>query len=60
MLDDGTPMHSFSTLMAELATIVRNSCRAPSAGSKAPTFDVVATINAKQKRPLGLIPRIRP
>lgn len=30
-LDDGTPVHSFSTLMAELATIVRNTCRTPSA-----------------------------
>ena len=25
--DDGTPMHSFATLMAELAGIVRNTCR---------------------------------
>jgi transposase len=28
-LIDGTPAHSFSTLMAELATIVRNTCRMP-------------------------------
>ena len=28
-LDDGTPAHSFSTLLAELATIVRNTCRTP-------------------------------
>jgi transposase len=60
MLDDGTPVHSFSTLMAELATIVRNTCRTPSAGPEAPTFDVVTTINAKQKRALDLIQRIRP
>ena len=26
-LEDGTPAHSFSTLMAELATIVRHTCR---------------------------------
>ena len=25
-LDDGTPAHSFSTLMAELSTLVRNTC----------------------------------
>ena len=31
-LDDGTPAHSFSTLMAELATLVRNTCRTPNAG----------------------------
>ena len=35
-LDDGTPVHSFSTLMAELATIVRNTCRTPNAGPDAP------------------------
>src|SRR5207253_6741916 len=38
-LDDGTPAHSFSTLMAELGTIVRNSCRTPNAAPDAPTFE---------------------
>jgi len=47
-LDDGTPVHSFSTLMAELATIVRNTCRTPSAGPNAPTFDIVTTPSAKR------------
>jgi hypothetical protein len=28
-LDDGTPAHSFSTLLGELGTIVRNTCRTP-------------------------------
>lgn len=28
-LDDGTPTHSFQTLMAELQGIVRNTCRTP-------------------------------
>jgi hypothetical protein len=27
ILDDGTPVHSFSTLMADLGTLVRNTCR---------------------------------
>ncbi len=58
-LDDGTPVHSFSTLMAEMATIVRNTCRTPSAGSEAPTFDIVTTPNATQRRALDLIQRIR-
>lgn len=57
-LDDGSPVHSFSTLMAELATIVRNTCRTPSAGSEAPTFDIVTTPNAKQRRALELIQQI--
>lgn len=58
-LDDGTPVHSFSTLMAELATIVRNTCRTPSAQSEAPTFDIVTTPNAKQRRALDLLQQIR-
>src|SRR5437899_2734003 len=58
-LDDGTPVHSFSTLMAELATIVRNTCRAPQAGPEAPTFEVLTTPNAKQQRALELLQQIR-
>lgn len=57
-LDDGTPVHSFSTLMAELATIVRNTCRTPSAGPNAPTFDLLTTPNAHQRRALDLIQQI--
>ena len=58
-LNDGTPVHSFSTLMAELATIVRNTCRTPNAGPEAPTFEVFTTPNAKQQRALDLIQQIR-
>jgi transposase len=58
-LDDGTPAHSFSTLLAELATIVRNTCRTPKAGPAAPTFEIVTTPNAKQHRALELIQQIR-
>jgi hypothetical protein len=58
-LDDGTPVHSFSTLMAELATIVRNTCRTPNAAPDTPTFEVLTTPNAKQQRALDLIERIR-
>ena len=29
LLNDDTPAHSFSTLMADLATIVHNTCRTP-------------------------------
>jgi transposase len=59
-VDDGTPAHSFSTLMAELATIVRNTCRTPRAGPEAPTFDIVTTPNATQRHALDLIKQIRP
>jgi len=59
-VDDGTPAHSFSTLMAELATIVRNTCRTPRAGPQAPSFDIVTTPNATQRHALDLIKQIRP
>jgi transposase len=59
-LDDGTPAHSFSTLMAELATIARNTCTTPKAGPKTPTFDILTTPNDKQRHALELIKKIRP
>jgi len=58
-LDDGSPVHSFATLMAELATIVRNTCRTPSASPNAPTFEVLTTPNAKQQRAFELLQQIR-
>ena len=58
-LDDGTPVHSFATLMAELATIVRNTCRAPNASPDAPTFEVLTTPNVTQQRMLELLQQIR-
>jgi hypothetical protein len=58
-LDDGTPVHSFSTLLAELATLARNTCRTPGAAANTPTFDVLTTANSKQQRALELIQQIR-
>lgn len=58
-LDDGTPAHSFATLMAELATIVRNTCRTPHAGPEAPTCEVLTTPNPKQQRALELVQHSR-
>lgn len=59
-VDDGTPAHSFSTLMAELGSLVRNTCRTPGAGPEAPTFDIVTTPNATQRHALNLVRQIRP
>ncbi|RZL86406.1 MAG: hypothetical protein EOP82_30015 [Variovorax sp.] len=59
MLDDGMPAYSFSSLMAELATIVRNTCPTPGAAPDAPAFDIVSTSNAKQRQALKLIQQIR-
>jgi transposase len=58
-LDDGSPVHSFATLLAELATIVRNTCRTPSADDNAPTFEILTTPNPKQQRALDLLQQIR-
>lgn len=58
-LDDGTPAHSFATLLEELSTVVRNTCRTPKAGTDAPTFEVLTTPNAKQQRAFELIRQIR-
>jgi len=59
-LEDGAPAHSFSTLMAELGRIVRNTCRTPGVGPEVPTFDIVTTPNATQRHALDLIRQIRP
>ena len=56
---DGTPIHSFSTLMAELGGIVRNTCRTPAAGPHDPTFEIVTTPNPTQRHALELIKQIR-
>jgi hypothetical protein len=58
-LDDGTPAHSLGTLLAEMGTIVRNTCRTPSAGPDTPTFEVTTTPNPKQKRALDLLQQIQ-
>ena len=58
-LDDGTPAHSFATLLAELGTIVRNTCRTPRAGADAPTFEITTTAAPKQQHALALIQTIQ-
>jgi hypothetical protein len=58
-LEDGTPAHSFATLMANLSSLVRNTCRTPSAGANAPSFDIETTPNPTQHRALELIKSIR-
>ena len=57
-LDDDTPVHSFGTLMAELATIVRNTCRTQQTAENAPAFEVITSQNQKQQRAMELLRRI--
>jgi hypothetical protein len=58
-LDDGSPVHSFQTLLKLLGSIVRNVCRVPGAPPDAPTFDVVTTPSAKQQRAYDLLETIQ-
>ena len=58
-LSDGTPAHSFSTLLAELATVVRSTCRTCGSGDDAPRFKIVTTSNPKQARTIELLKTIR-
>ena len=57
-LDDGSPAHSFRTLLEELSTIVRNTCQ-PSAGAAASlTFQMTTMPNPTQQRALELLQSI--
>jgi hypothetical protein len=55
-LPDGSAVHSLRTLLDELSTIVRNTCRIP--GDSATNFQLVTTPNTQQKRALELIAAI--
>ena len=58
ILDDGSEVHSFQTLLKLLSQIVRNVCRVPGAGDDAPTFEIVTTPNAKQRHAYELLETI--
>jgi transposase len=58
-LADGSPAHSFRTLLNELSTIVRNTCRCHDATSGDEIFEIDTTPNAKQAAALDLIQQIR-
>ena len=57
-LEDGTPAHSFRTLLDELSTVVRNTCRTRGSGDEAPSFEIVTTTNPKQARAIELLQHI--
>jgi hypothetical protein len=57
-LSDGTPAHSFRTLLEELSSIVRNTCRTAKASPQAPTFTIVTQANPIQQRALALLDTI--
>jgi transposase len=51
---DGTPVHSFRTLLEDLSTIVRNQCRLRDVDD-APTFTLTTTATPAQRRAFDLI-----
>ena len=57
-LSDGTPVHSLRTLLEELSSIVRNTCRTARFPAKAPTFMIVTQPNPVQQRALKLLDSI--
>jgi transposase len=58
ILPDGTPAHSFATLMAELSGIVRNTCLATPPDQPASAFEAVTRANKKQQQALDLLQTI--
>lgn len=57
-LTDGTPAHSFRTLIEDLATIVRNTCRVPGDQTSTAGFTIDTTPSDKQQRALALLETI--
>lgn len=57
-LDDGTKVHSFRTLIAELGTIVRNTCRTKGAAAGVQTFELFTTTTPSQRTALELLETI--
>jgi transposase len=55
--DDGTPLHDFRTLLSELASVVKNSCRVSSgtALTGEDTFSMLTQMNPTQEKSLHLL-----
>ncbi len=54
-LDDNSVVHSFRTLLGDLARIVRNICRCPALGPDAATFTKTTMPNPRQQKALNLL-----
>lgn len=57
-LQDGSPVHSFRTLLHELSTIVRNTCEARAGQSTGSTFQMITLPSPAQHRALQLLQSI--
>jgi transposase len=58
VLKDGSPVHSFRTLLHELSTIVRNTCETRVGQNTASTFQMTTTPTPAQHRALQLLQSI--
>ena len=57
-LDDDSVVHSFCTLLDDLARIVTNTCRCSGLGPESPTFTMTTTPNTQQQRAFKLLQSI--
>lgn len=57
-LEDGSPAHSFRTLLHELSTIVRNTCQSSISATASLTFPMTTIPNPTQQRALQLLQSI--
>ncbi len=58
-LSDGSPVHSFQSLLRNLATIIRNTCQSRDAEAVAPAFIVDTQLTSNQKKAFQLLKKIR-
>ena len=57
-LEDGSPVHSFRTLLQDLTTVVRNTCTTRGTKTASPAFKMVTTPTNTQHRALQLLQKI--
>jgi len=57
-LKDGSPVHSFRTLLEDLSTIVRNTCEARVGNKRGSTFQMTTLPNSAQQLALNLLQEI--
>jgi len=57
-LDDGSPVHSFQSLLQLLSAIVLNIAQVPGTFDDSATFDIVTTPNPTQRQAIELVNNI--
>ena len=58
-LADGSPVHSFQTLLRNLTTIVRNTCRSRDTAVDTPSFIIDTQLTPNQKKAFQLLRKVR-